>query len=508
MDFSFLNIDKYKEQIEETEYIHNDLSNLRKQIILDMNKNNNHLYNYVLFKNIISNDLCDFIINESEKYALKNKTELNKDGWIRTRHKNYPTTDLPIRNIESLSILLNNIISYNIFPLIEKSFNVNKYFLGCNDIFIVRYKDIEQNKLARHKDGCAFSFNILLNDSSNFEGGGTIINENNEDILVKNEKGGLLLHSGQVFHSGNIITKGIRYILVGFISYLKGYNNKIINFNKEIDSNCNLESWNIQMDNNYYDNINEFINIDLKERDTFLLDTFKDKFNLLEKIIYDLSIFHLKRLNLNIDFNRYKIEFWWKNEYIKSNIKIIHGLHSDKDEKLMHSNNILMTPLLSTVTYINDSIYPTLLTSTPEILFNKNDQINLKKGIILSFPKKLKHICFNGSNFHGVYNIYEGSNDKIEQSNRKTLMFNIWDSHSPLETKINNNCNENYIFEKNQEIINLIEINKEKYLKIKLEELEMKELLQLVLSKSILVPYKFKKFLNNFNSNDIIEFDI
>jgi hypothetical protein len=537
MDFSFLNIENYEKKTKETEYIYNNLVNLRKNTVKDI-KNNNSIYNHIKFKNIISNTLCDFIINESEKYALKNKNETNKDGWTRTRHKNYPTTDLPIKDIDSLSILINNMIRYDIFPLIEKYYNVNKYFLDCNDIFIVRYKDNEQTKLERHKDGCAFSFNILLNDENEFEGGGTIINENMQDILVKNEKGGLILHSGQVFHSGNIITKGIRYILVGFIGYLKGYDNlllekKIINYNKEVESDCNLNSWKIDLDDNYYDNISNYIDNNIIEKGTFLLDTTKNKFNLIEQIIYDLSVFHLKRLNLELDFDKYKIEFWWKNENIKKNISIIHGLHSDKDEILMKSNNILKSPLLSTVTYINDSIYPTLLTSTPEDIFKKNNQINLRKGVILSFPKKLKHISFNGSNLHGVFNIYENfnengnengnenenENENLNISNRKTLMFNIWNSYSPLEIKdkfFNNN--EKILFEKNKEILNLSKLSKEKNLII--EEFEMKELLHLILYRPLIVNKslninkplninkKFKKFLNLFETNDIIYFDI
>ena len=219
-----LNDDKYEKQTKNTDELYFDLVNLREHIFKQI-INNNPLYNHIKFKNIINNELCDFIINESEKFALKNITKERPTGWTISRHKNYPTTDLPIKEIPTLFNLINNIIRFNIFPLIESSYNVNKYFLNCNDIFIVKYKYDEQNELSRHKDGCAFSFNILLNDETEFENGGTIIYENGEDILIKNTKGGLILHSGQSLHSGNKITKGIRYILVGFISYLKEYNN-------------------------------------------------------------------------------------------------------------------------------------------------------------------------------------------------------------------------------------------------------------------------------------------
>lgn len=508
------NNEKYEEKINNTKLLIDNLCMLRN-IMISKIKNNTYLYNHILFKNVISNYLCDFIINESEEYALKNISNENYDGWMRTRHKNYPTTDLPIKNIDTLFILVNNIIKYDIFPLIEKSYNVNKYFLECNDIFIVKYIDNKQNMLEKHKDGCAFSFNILLNSENNFEGGGTIIFENDKDILVKNIKGGLLLHSGQVFHSGNIITKGIRYILVGFISYLKGYdlinNNQKINkyiintFDKETISNINFNSWNINLDNKYYENLDFFILNKKNQNGSYLLDTNKEKYNITEKIIYDLTLFHLKRLDLEIDFNRYKIEYWWKNDVNINNQQIIHNLHSDKDEFLIHSNNILKSPILSTVTYINDSKYPTLLTSTPEILLKEN-KIILNNGIILSFPKKMKHISFNGSNIHGVFNIF----DSVKYiDNRKTLMFNIWDNYTPLKKDFYKFYDDN-IINKNEKLLKLTITNNIFYDKIYLDELKMKILIQTIFNNSIDLNnylYEYVK-LNEIENKDIYIFDL
>jgi len=475
----------------------------RKNIVKEI-KNNNPKYNYVKFNNIISNSLCDYIINESEKYALLNKNETNKDGWTRTRHKNYPTTDLPIREIPTLSVLVNNIIRYDIYPLIEKSFDVNKYFLDCNDIFIVKYEDTKQSKLERHKDGCAFSFNILLNSENDFEGGGTIICENEKDILVHNTKGGLILHSGQVFHSGNIITKGIRYILVGFIGYLKGYDSKSNDYIIDNKYNCNLESWQIDMDKNDLSNLNYFIENN-KINGTYLLNTNKINYNMIEKFIYDLSCYHLERLNLKKDFNRYKIEFWWKNDTIINN-NIIHGLHSDKDEILMRSKNILISPILSTITYINNSIYPTLIMNTPQIIMKQKNQINLKNGIYLLFPKELKHISFDGSYLHGVYNIYEKTFYEAKIDNRKTLMFNIWDSHTPLLKK--------YYFNNGIESLLNFNINKNlsnNYIKKYMLNInEMKDFIDIIINNPIKINNIFNEKLEEKNNTliDIIEFDI
>jgi hypothetical protein len=171
----------------------------------------------------------------------------------------------------------------------------------------------------------------------------------------------------------------------------------------------------------------------------------------------------------------------------------------------MKTKNILISPLLSTITYINDSIYPTFITNTSEKKLKEKNIVNINKGIILSFPKKLKHISFDGSNLHGVFNIYE--NIDINNKNRKTLMFNIWDLHIPLgiKNKIFDN-NEKIFYENKNQIIKLLKNNDE--ITIKIEETEMKELLHLILTNPIIINKKFKKFISFFDSKNIVNFDI
>jgi hypothetical protein len=68
-----------------------------------------------------------------------------------------------------------------------------------------------------HTDASFISFNILLNESSEFEGGGTKF----EDGLTHHsQQGDLFIHSSLVKHSGSTITKGIRYLLVGFVDVI------------------------------------------------------------------------------------------------------------------------------------------------------------------------------------------------------------------------------------------------------------------------------------------------
>lgn len=177
------------------------------------------LSNVYIYEKFLDPNICDFIIYESEKYS-------NNYGWETTRHNNYPTTDIPLINIKNIYNIIYNYTIFNIFPLIEKSYKLNMYYLSITDLFIVKYEFDKQNELLPHCDNSIISFNILLNNENDFEGGGTIIHFENHEKLYSIKKGDIILHSGKIKHSGNKITNGKRYIIVGFIHYLYDYNKK------------------------------------------------------------------------------------------------------------------------------------------------------------------------------------------------------------------------------------------------------------------------------------------
>ena len=204
-----IEIINYKEL---TNFLKDEKDKLKKIIHHDIkNSNLSHVH---ICKDILNKNICDYIIYESELYSEKN------GGWTNKRHQNYPTTDLPVKTINNISILVQNFVIHNILPLFAKHFDLNLYHLNINDLFVVKYEHDKQNHLDFHRDGNLLSFNILLNEHSEFEGGGTIIQHSDGDILYNIKKGDLILHSGKIMHSGNKITSGKRYLLVGFISYL------------------------------------------------------------------------------------------------------------------------------------------------------------------------------------------------------------------------------------------------------------------------------------------------
>ena len=161
------------------------------------------------YNKIYTPDMCKFIINECEKYAN------NNGGWTLKRHDNYPTTDLPVEKIQSIfGIVLETMNTVS--NKVKKSYGLNESItIDVKDLFVVKYKDNAQNYLDLHSDGSFLSFNILLSDKNDFEGGGTYFDDG---LTTHLEQGDILIHSSRIKHAGLPITKGTRYLLVGFLN--------------------------------------------------------------------------------------------------------------------------------------------------------------------------------------------------------------------------------------------------------------------------------------------------
>jgi hypothetical protein len=191
----------------------NKYGNIIDDINTMMDENAVICYNRFLqrfhYSKIFTNDTCKWIINECEQYATIN------GGWTKNRHNKYPTTDLPIENIKTIFNFI--IESFKTISLkITKSYNLNDDIkINFVDVFVVKYKFNEQNHLELHKDGSFLSFNILLSNPDDFEGGGTYFDDG---LIMRPEQGDLIIHSSKMKHSGLPITKGTRYLLVGFIN--------------------------------------------------------------------------------------------------------------------------------------------------------------------------------------------------------------------------------------------------------------------------------------------------
>ena len=69
-------------------------------------------------------------------------------------------------------------------------------------------------------DGFGLSFNVLLSDPADFEGGGTRFPPNafsSEEAVYTPRRGQMLSHYGGLGHASVPCTGGLRYIMVGFV---------------------------------------------------------------------------------------------------------------------------------------------------------------------------------------------------------------------------------------------------------------------------------------------------
>ena len=136
--------------------------------------------------------------------------------WSTGRHHLYPTTDqiavdLPLGMGEACRELATGVI----LPAIAAAFDTPLSNLYFKDMFLAKYEPTGQPGLGKHTDGSAYSFNMLLSTpDSDFQGGGTWV----EPVgLVTPSQGEVLLHRGFLLHEGCPVTKGTRYVLVGFV---------------------------------------------------------------------------------------------------------------------------------------------------------------------------------------------------------------------------------------------------------------------------------------------------
>merc|ERR1711934_763503 len=175
---------------------------------------------------------CPFVLREaleaSHCEALKSVADQyarSRGGWgvpNRQRHRQFPTTDMAFQDLKALEpelfAVFRERISELILPVMRTIYRAQR--LQLSEAFIVRYSaaDGAQNHLPVHTDGSTYSFNLLLSEATDFEGGGTWFEL--LDSTLHLERGQVLMHRGDLRHGGQVVTEGVRHILVGFVDAL------------------------------------------------------------------------------------------------------------------------------------------------------------------------------------------------------------------------------------------------------------------------------------------------
>ena len=165
------------------------------------------------------------ILSPEECYNIISECENHYYGWGGSNER-YGTPSNRVGymlTLESLSFtytFVNFELLPRLFPAISLAFSdsltINPENLRLGGCRVVKYDAADGHvELGMHRDGLLVTANIALNDSDEYEGGGTIIEGLKEPIRLP--KGNVLLHPGDVKHGGKAITSGVRYALVCFI---------------------------------------------------------------------------------------------------------------------------------------------------------------------------------------------------------------------------------------------------------------------------------------------------
>ena len=187
----------------------------------------------LLFKTkgpILTPSECQNIVNEAELVA-------SQISWTKNRHGNFPTTDLPIVELPETLEFIKRALVERIYPMLSAQFGnylPDATKLRVADGFVVKYDAAGgQKELKPHRDGSVLSFNIALNPSSEYEGGGTWFSSLGDDDVVKIEQGEIVSHASALLHGGHGITSGRRYIMVAFV-ILEGYDSWSMRFYNQV----------------------------------------------------------------------------------------------------------------------------------------------------------------------------------------------------------------------------------------------------------------------------------
>jgi len=186
-----------------------------------------------------------------------------------------------------------------------------------------------------------------------------------------------------------------------------------------------------------------------------LLDKTKNEYSFVEKTVYDISKFHLDRLNIDINREDIYISFWFKTRYQSCNHCT--DLHFDSfaygdDSGFKTSKN---PAFLSIITYLTDNEDPTIITNvSEEVIENKKYMDN--PSLCFSFPKKYKQISFNGGKYiHGEASLFEQTSNEL----REMLIITFTNNSRPMYVPY---YNEPIFFYQNYEI-NRVKFSEDTY---------------------------------------------
>jgi len=351
--------------------------------------------------------VCDDFVSCSFANELIESAEAwvgDNGGWdsFREQDGNYreATVDLEVDRLPCLrQLLIESSFVDKLKLLYDEKLNCD--IAAFDDLFLVKYDaHLGQRELQAHVDAADVSFILTLNNT--FEGGGTYFVQSQQ--LVRGGIGSLLVFPSHMRHEGRPITKGVRYLLVGFCFVTASNRSNVL----DLELRQVLAPFPAQV----YD-FHSF-HISVEDLDALAQDGGSYWIDNIDTLLLSpLEAFCLSVVRFHCGFENGGAEFWVRHQ--SGNLSI--DFHQDREEH----GNPFRHPLLATVTYFSNNGAPTV------VLHDMQS--------VICYPKVGRHLAFKGDLMHGCPSVLAADSGGF----RTTLLINIWNErpegveHLPLE---------------------------------------------------------------------------
>jgi len=176
--------------------------NKNSDILIDVEKNRFNRNKIV--QNVLSKDVCYWIINECEKME-----------WNESKYSNYNT----YINVKKIPSILNFLLFVSNFWLheIKELYSCKNISLNITDVFVSKYtKNVISD--AKTNDNSFLTLNIYLNDNINYKDGEIVFSNDitngisSEKIMIN--QCDMLIYNGKLLRTNGNVSGGVKYILV------------------------------------------------------------------------------------------------------------------------------------------------------------------------------------------------------------------------------------------------------------------------------------------------------
>ena len=193
------------------EYLQENFGELAQDLFLYINLqtdicdiSGNRFANNKIITNVLSKDVCYWIINESEKI-----------DWETSKYTNFPT----YLTLDKIPSVLNFIlfISNYWFTEIKKMFQCETLNFNIVDAFVSKYTKCEIDNI-KTKDNVFLTLSIALNDELDYKEGAIVFDDVDEKIII--HQGDMLIYTGKKSRTKGSVSDGVKYILVLLIEII------------------------------------------------------------------------------------------------------------------------------------------------------------------------------------------------------------------------------------------------------------------------------------------------